>query len=1145
MNGDGSLDFVSCDRNSNQVSVHINDSSGNFTQWAVIPGLSGDPRSVVGLDHDHDGDIDLFVASINGGLAYIENLGADGFSGPVEITAGSFHGLSVADVNNDGFLDLVATKIMGGNGVYLYLGTAESGLNEAGIVGSIGPEVTVVTPYDIDNDGDLDLVAPTLSEVFILENTDGMGSYVHGATLQTPGSAWRVSPGLINTDAFVDLFIPLRDTDTSQIWLGDGLGNFTLDQTIVGGQGTHFSALADFDADGDLDAVVPCAEADEIVVHWNDGQGVMNHSHRLQGYDYALYVAAADLNGDTLPDILAASHFADSFSVHLANSPIDCNGNGISDAVEISNGYASDCDSNGVIDSCEFEDCNGNNIHDPCDLLSGYFTDVNDNGTLDICERVEVGSFELIVVEDLWPIEADFDLLSNPGDFDIDYVLQTSPGTGAVSVSGTSNDPSFAYDGDGGWQFLAEDEESLDSFTYTGSPALGGDAAGDIATVTLRLTGTNDAPIGANGSLELDEDSVSTGAFSALDVDSDDDEDSLSYEITQQPDSGTAWVEGGGPGYSFDARGAFEELPAGSSQDVQFDWTATDQHGAESGLNTIHVSVTGVNDSPVTSPSSESTDEDTSISGTLPGDDVDNGEASALVYQITGNTAGGEASTNGANSFDFDPLGDFQHLAAGASVIESFQFTATDPQGAVSNESEVVISIAGVNDAPTASDSTESTDEDTSLVGALLGGDVDDGEAAALTYEITGDTVGGAASTNGSSSFDFDPLGDFQHLAVGASAVESFLFTATDPQGAVSSEGEVAITITGVNDTPTSSDSAESTDEDSVVAGALIADDVDQGEVAELSYAITSQPSAGALLHNADESVYSFDPTGAFDQLSVGESLADSFTFTAEDPHGAVSNESEVTISVSGVNDCPVSSDSSTSTDEDTLVIGTMTADDVDGDDSPESLSYSITEQPLVGNIVVHDTPNFEYDPAGLFDHLADGETATVSFKFIATDAHNCASNESEVTISINGVTCEPADYFCGDVVAGTSASADGARIQFHGTPSYSQNDMSLSVSGLPSNQPGLFIMSPGLQTPPVSFGDGFRCIGLFGLKRIYPAVFSDSNGNVSKDLSVNHPAFANVQVGDRRYFELWFRDPNPGFAGFNLSDVAGVTFCP
>ncbi len=72
---------------------------------------------------------------------------------------------------------------------------------------------------------------------------------------------------------------------------------------------------------------------------------------------------------------------------------LDCNGNGTHDAFDVASGTATDCDENGVPDSCQStggdDDCNGNGVPDLCDVASGTSADQNGNGVPDECECLE------------------------------------------------------------------------------------------------------------------------------------------------------------------------------------------------------------------------------------------------------------------------------------------------------------------------------------------------------------------------------------------------------------------------------------------------------------------------------------------------------------------------------------------------------------------------------------------------------------------------------------------------------------------------------------------------------------------------------------------------------------------------------------
>ena len=79
---------------------------------------------------------------------------------------------------------------------------------------------------------------------------------------------------------------------------------------------------------------------------------------------------ALDLDGNGVPD----------------ECDPDCNLDGIPDAYEIDQG-AADCDGDGLPDACQFfQDCNANGIGDACELADGSLVDCNGNGVPDVCD---------------------------------------------------------------------------------------------------------------------------------------------------------------------------------------------------------------------------------------------------------------------------------------------------------------------------------------------------------------------------------------------------------------------------------------------------------------------------------------------------------------------------------------------------------------------------------------------------------------------------------------------------------------------------------------------------------------------------------------------------------------------------------------
>ena len=301
-----------------------------------------------------------------------------------------------------------------------------------------------------------------------------------------------------------------------------------------------------------------------------------------------------------------------------------------------------------------------------------------------------------------------------------------------------------------------------------------------------------------------------------------------------------------------------------------------------------------------------------------------------LAFTVLTQPAEGTVTDNGDGTFTFDPGTGFQGLAQGETVTQTFTYQAIDPQGAASNIATVNILVSGVNDAPTASDLAFTTSEDGPVLIQALAGDDSDGDddAQSLTYVIGSLSGKGTLIDNGDGTFSFDPGSDFDSLQPGESEDVAFTYQAKDIHGVLSAPATVIITVTGLNDAPVATDVVAAAKEDAdAVIGSYAATDVDD---TSLAFAITQQPSEGIVTDNGD-GTFSFDPGAGFQELGEGETTQVTFQYTATDPGGATSNAATGTITVTGVNDAPVSSDVTAEATEDGPPIkGAFAASDPD-----------------------------------------------------------------------------------------------------------------------------------------------------------------------------------------------------------------------
>ena len=308
---------------------------------------------------------------------------------------------------------------------------------------------------------------------------------------------------------------------------------------------------------------------------------------------------------------------------------------------------------------------------------------------------------------------------------------------------------------------------------------------------------------------------------------------------------------------------------------------------------------------------------------------------------------------------------------------------------------------------PVAGDDSYATTEDTPLTEAAPGVVVNDSDAdstfAISTYDTTSNN-GGTVNLNGDGSFTYTPAADFN-------GTDTFTYQICDPDN-LCAVGTVTITVGSVNDAPVAVDDAYTTDEDTVLtptAPGVLGNDTDadgdnltvatvNGSGVDVGQTITLL--SGALLTvNADGS-FSYDPNGQFEYLKSGESVAESFTYTASD--GTVSsNIATVTITITGVNDAPVAVDDAYSTDEDTplsvAAAGVLANDsDVEGD----PLAAVLVSGPANGTLTLNTEGSFTYTPNANFN-------GTDSFTYTASDGQ-ATSNTATVTITVNPVNDAP-----------------------------------------------------------------------------------------------------------------------------------------
>ncbi|WP_370336621.1 beta strand repeat-containing protein [Parvularcula marina] len=620
-------------------------------------------------------------------------------------------------------------------------------------------------------------------------------------------------------------------------------------------------------------------------------------------------------------------------------------------------------------------------------------------------------------VDDLFLVDEDtirtgIPVLDNDGDIDASDTISvvsfdTSSTIGLVTMNG---DGTFDYDANGQFEYLAPDESAFDSFTYTISDGNGGT---DTATVTISVWGANDEPVAVDDAVTTDED---TAAVSISLLGNDFDPDASDVILIESIDTtGTTGLvmETGVDSYTYDPNGQFDYLAAGETATDSFTYTISDGYGGTD-TATVTITITGVNNDPDAMDDTASTDEDSSIAviSVLANDtDVDASDMLSISgFDTTGTL--GVVTNNGDGTFSYDTNGQFEALNAGETATDSFTYTVSDGNGGT-DTATVTITIIGVNDNtggmnadPVAGNDTAMTDEDSAIaVISVLDNDSDPdmGDVLNVTSFNAAGTLG-LVTNNGDGTFAYNPNGQFDYLAVGESATDSFTYTISDGNGGTDT-ATVTVTITGVNDDPVAAGDTAMTDEDSALAAiSVLGNDSDVDASDTLSVMSFNATSAAGLVSNNGDGTFAYDPNGQFDYLATGETATDSFTYIVSDGNGGT-DTATVTITITGVNDDPDAMDDTATTDEDSsiAVISVLANDsDVDASDVLSITGLNVTG--TIGVVTNNGDGTFSYDTNGQFEYLEAGETATDSFSYTVSDG-NGGTDTATVTITITGVS--------------------------------------------------------------------------------------------------------------------------------------------
>ena len=336
MNGDRKLDLVVACARAHSITVVEGKGNGQFGATLSNTILPEAPGEMALGDLNGDGKLDVAIASHDSyGVVLLTGDGKGGLAiaptSPIVMKLGQHphtHGLAVADINRDNKLDLITCN-NADNDISVAFGDGRGSFTRAAQSFPVGPSPYPFAVGDVNNDGWLDIVATAtatgpsrreqlpLSRALTLLLADGKGGFSsHQLPLRT-GEPWFAAIADLNGDGKADIIATHHEQSALTVLIGDGRGGFTEanGSPFDFGVSLYQLIIADVDRDATMDIVATSGNSMRVLL--GDGRGAFKPTASIPVGPGAWRIAAADLNADGSVDVVTSNSESNSLSVLL------------------------------------------------------------------------------------------------------------------------------------------------------------------------------------------------------------------------------------------------------------------------------------------------------------------------------------------------------------------------------------------------------------------------------------------------------------------------------------------------------------------------------------------------------------------------------------------------------------------------------------------------------------------------------------------------------------------------------------------------------------------------------------------------------------------------------------------------------------
>ncbi|KAH8061337.1 calcium ion binding protein [Aureococcus anophagefferens] len=303
---DGDIDVLAASKNDDTVNWYENDGSQSFTE-RIITTLADEVRSTYAIDVDGDGDVDALSASLaDDTVAWYENDGQSFTTRVVEAAAdAAVSDDTVAWCDNDGsesFTERVITTLAdGAYSVYAIDVDGDADVDALSfterVITTLAVEAQSVFAVDVDDDGDVDVVSASAGDDTIAWYVnDGVGVVSKNVVSTLAVEALGVYAIDVDGDGDVDVLSASANDDTVAWYENDGSQSFT--ERVVTSLAVKAVSVFAFDVDGDGGVGTTCASVSFL-------ERVVS---TLANNVFSVF--AADVDGDGDVDVLSAGGYS-------------------------------------------------------------------------------------------------------------------------------------------------------------------------------------------------------------------------------------------------------------------------------------------------------------------------------------------------------------------------------------------------------------------------------------------------------------------------------------------------------------------------------------------------------------------------------------------------------------------------------------------------------------------------------------------------------------------------------------------------------------------------------------------------------------------------------------------------------------------